>query len=111
VLSFYPMKSFLGADVTFGSDLNLIVQLIIKIAARHWSHSREAEAFQSSRHLPDDGAFFEPSDDRAGDVAVVPATNEALSKVRPQAIVAVSAEVGVSNVASTWYEAKDLTIS
>jgi uncharacterized membrane protein YozB (DUF420 family) len=32
VLSFSPMKSFLGTGATFGADLNLIVQLIMGIA-------------------------------------------------------------------------------
>ena len=32
MLSFSPMKSFLGTGATFGADLNLIVQLIMGIA-------------------------------------------------------------------------------
>jgi hypothetical protein len=39
--------------------------------------SRETKTLHGSRNLPDDGADLEFADDRAGDVAFVPATSEA----------------------------------
>jgi uncharacterized membrane protein YozB (DUF420 family) len=32
VLSFFPMKGFLGTGATFGADLNLVVQIIMGVA-------------------------------------------------------------------------------
>jgi Ca2+/H+ antiporter len=32
LLSFFPMKGFLGTGATFGADLNLVVQLIMGVA-------------------------------------------------------------------------------
>src|ERR1700689_2531745 len=32
MLSFFPMKGFLGTGATFGADLNLVVQLIMGVA-------------------------------------------------------------------------------